>query len=145
MRVLGAVCSWVGQGFRCQPEGKRPRRGLWGGGRAWPLSLAARGLADWAQRTLARDPSGLALKHRGQMSPPLKGECSLGTISTPPQMAGVQEARSQGGASGRREGRDGGSAPQMLAFLPLSGKRGGRPISPGSLPKGLHACLALCT
>lgn len=84
MRVLGAVCSWVGQGFRCQPEGKRPRRGLWGGGRAWPLSLAARGLADGAQRTLARDPSGLALKHRGQMSLPLKGECSLGTISTPP-------------------------------------------------------------
>lgn len=29
--------------------------------------------------------------------------------------------------------------PRCWAFLPLSGKRGSRPIGPGSLPKGLHA------
>lgn len=83
MRVLGAACSWAGQGFRCQPEGKGPRRGLWGGGRAWPLSLAARGLAEWAQRTLALGPFRAGSEAQRADVPSPKGECSLGTISTP--------------------------------------------------------------
>lgn len=69
----------------------------------------------------------------------------MGTISTP-QMAGVQEARSQGGASGHREGGDGGSAPQMLGLPSSFWEKMGpphRPWEPAQRPPCLGASPAL--
>lgn len=88
-------------------------------------SLATRGWGEWVQRADVLLPRAAVVVVVGEVF-------SLGTISTP-QMASIREARSQGGASGHREGGDGGLAPQMLGLPSSFWEKGEPPHRPWEL------------
>lgn len=92
---------------------------------------------EWAQQTLA-----LGHLKRADVLPPTRGP-PWGPSPLPPPPRWLVSRRPGHRAQLLAIERVGMEAwlPRFSAFLPLSGKRGGCPTGPGSLPKGLHARL----